>query len=400
MSYLCKCPLYAILCVMLLLVSCTKQEDTFESLNKRLEESIAHNRCDTAIALAQHTLEAAKRHYGENSSQTAQTLYILGELNFHCFHQYDLSLSYFTLSNTIRKTLYGEIDPGVANTYNYMGLVAMQAGDYSSKTEESLNKAITTWQILLQGDNTFSDSLYQNYMNAYAASLFNGGNYYFSIGDFQHALTLLKGANILYQKFGTDHLTHFFMLTKLGTLLLADSQVEEADTLSHFVLTLVNRNWGQNDTLYADALNLLGAVYLAKGNLDSAENRALEALQIDRKLGNTFRSLASYEILAELAGKKELYPKADSLLRIVTNIAKQEMGNNSTSVRFGQQLLKVGMINFEIGNYDEAQKNFMEALFVFNRTVGEGSPYTLLVKEWTSKISKNSKERHRGRAEK
>lgn len=197
------------------------------------------------------------------------------------------------------------------------------------------------------------------------------------------------------QKFGTDHLTHFFMLTKLGTLLLADSQVEEADTLSHFVLTLVNSNWGQNDTLYADALNLLGAVYLAKGNLDSAENRALEALQIDRKLGNTFRSLASYEVLAELAGKKELYRKADSLLRIATSIARQEMGNNSTSVRFGQQLLKVGIINFEIGNYDEAQKNFREALVMFNRTIGEGSPYTLLVKECISKISKNSKERYR-----
>ena len=145
----------------------------------------------------------------------------------------------------------------------------------------------------------------------------------------------LPGAAKLYQQSidletSADHGNAGYPWFRLADLKLAQGQVSEAHRLAQQGVDAYRENQGAYGYL-AEALEELGAVLMAEGKLDEAQQQFQAAHEIEQKLGANGLAQESQALLAELALRAGHADQAESLIRPAIAAFEQEKSDPASA---------------------------------------------------------------------
>jgi tetratricopeptide (TPR) repeat protein len=366
------------LLIVSLCIGCTTK--SYSELKVDYEKWILLKNYDKAQEIGEEMVDCAKKNYGTISAEYGYSLFQLGEFFYGKKKDYNKAISYFNKSRDIQVVRYGEAHPSIAMIYNYLGLIEFQQHQLSPKAELYFNKSIISWEAYFENARIFDltlstrqDSLtVQEFLLEYASVRFNIGSYYLGIGKYKDASLWIESAVMFSQNFNVpvQSFERVVMLQQLSRAYAEAGNIKSAYVSAGHLLHGIDITWGRDDTLYADALNILGSILVQDKKLDSAINVLYQSLDIDRKYGNIERSGFAYYTLARIASQRQRYAETDSLLHIALKLYRKSLGIPSLAV--AGALYDLGYNEAQKKNYHQAQQFLKESLEMY-RALGENN---------------------------
>jgi CHAT domain-containing protein/Flp pilus assembly protein TadD len=289
---------------------------TWEELNKQIEELFAKGEFEKAIPIGQKAIEVAKRDSGEYHDNYTASLNNLATL-YEKMGQFDKAEPLFIKAMEILKTISGEENADYAGVVNALGLVYNRLSQYNKAELFYIKAKEIQRKVLGEKDPD------------YAISLNNLANLYSDIGQYEKAeLLYIQAAEIFKIKMGVDDPSYGSIQTNLADLYIKMAQFDKAETLLIQTREIRKRTLGEKHSDYAIILNTLGALYRTMGQYKKAEPLYNQAIEIRKnKFGEHNSSYAkSLNNLAVLFKDMVQYEKAEPLLIRAKEIQNKILG--------------------------------------------------------------------------
>jgi CHAT domain-containing protein len=215
----------------------------------------------------------------------------------------------------MRKTKFGEDDPGVAASLNNNGVLHYNLGRYN-EAEKDLSAAATIMKA--------------NNMNAampYSILLNNRAMLFQAIGRYEEGEKILKEAIGIAEKLQSKKSSnHLKFLSNLALLYQQMNKFQEAES----IYLGMEKKLGKNSPAYASMLNNQAALYLMMGKEDKVEELLKKSATIYKSnFGEDSPAFAeSTSDLGNFYRYKAKYSDAEPLLTKALTIREQALGKN------------------------------------------------------------------------
>jgi tetratricopeptide (TPR) repeat protein/DNA-binding XRE family transcriptional regulator len=248
--------------------------------------------------------------------EAAQLLYQAGAfLYVHGF--YPQSQTFHEFARTIREQVFGSDHPAVAESLNFLAILARLQGDYEQA--EGFHRQALVIREKTLGPNHPST----------VESLNNLGVLYRTQGKYKQAEPLLQQAlSINEQSLGSDHPDTLITFINLAKLYVEQHKYEQAEQLLRQALTTSERVLEPGHPFIAQNLNLLARLSYEQGDIERAETLWQRSLAIlEKTLGPEHPTTAErLNDLAELYVAQDRYIEAQSLCQRALSICEKLLG--------------------------------------------------------------------------
>jgi tetratricopeptide (TPR) repeat protein len=284
-----------------------------------IEEEILHNRLLTALNSVfptithipdenwstaaftyQHVKKILKQKISKNLAMQAELYTKLARYYLHTMNNFKKRFKYEERALKIRRSLYNDNHPAIAESLVSMGFAYMHLGE--------MEKALTYHQQALE----MKQAIYKSNHPSTADSLYYIANFYKMVGDHENAVKFHERALKIRQAlYFENHRAILISLNDLGKAYKGLGSIDKALALHEKALTIGKRIYG--DIAHPDIaaiLNGMGGAYRNIGKLEqalSAHKQALSILEalyevnhryiIDtlKKIGITYEDLGDME---------------------------------------------------------------------------------------------------------
>ena len=273
------------------------------------------------------------------------------------------SLPLLERSLALRKKLYGEEHPAVAESLEALGLLEQGRGELDRA--EALHRQALAIRRKLLGPE---DPAVAETLNSLATTLFAKAQYDAAEQLFREALAINR------RHFGNDHEEVATNLGNLGFLEKQRGHPEEAEALYREALGVMRRVFGPAHPMIATQLNNLGALQTDRGDLAAAEATYREALAVAHRVyGEEHPEIAlQLNNLASLASLRGDNAAAEALLRRSLAMRRKLLGPEHEQVAMG--LNNLARVLEEQGHRDAARPLYEESLRIQRKVFGEEHP--------------------------
>jgi CHAT domain-containing protein/Flp pilus assembly protein TadD len=332
------------------------------SLNNLATVCYAQEDLVQARKLGQQALDLRKQLFGERHPAVANSL---NNLAVVCHAQGDLvqarKLSQQALD--LRKQLFGERHPDVAASLDTLAEVCRARGD--------LGQARKHAQQALDLMRQFFGERHPDV----ATALDTLAEVCHDQGDLVQARRLHEQAlDLMRQFFGERHRNVAKSLNNLANVCHDQGDLPQARKLHEQALDLRKQLFGERHPAVATSLNNLGAVCHAQGDLVQARRLYEQALDLRKQLfGERHPDMAtSLDNLAMVCKEQGDLPQARKLGQQALNLRKQLFGERHPDV--ATSLGNLAMVCKEQGDLPQARKLGQQALDLFKQLFGERHP--------------------------
>ena len=263
--------------------------------------------------------------------------------------------------------LYGAEHEKTANSYNNIGLVYLQQGDYG-KTLEYLQKALETKEKVLGTEH--SDT---------ATSFNNIGGVYWKIGDYDMALKYYQKALAIKEKvLGREHPDTAISYYCIGLLYQTLGDYDKALEYDQKTLAIWENVLGTEHPDTAKSYLCIGLLFQTLGDYDKALEYDQKALAIEEKvLGTEHPDTATaynnvgvvYDEQGDYGNALDYHQKA---LVIREKVLGTEHPDTATSYN------NIGVVYDAQGDYGKALVYYQKALAIREKVLGTEHPGTAL----------------------
>lgn len=305
---------------------------------------------DDAAPLFESAFEIRRKLWGEEHPEVAESLDDLAELAQYR-GEFEKAETLGREALAMRRRLLGEEHPDVATSLNTLALVLSKRGDYPA-AEELHREALTMRRRLLGEEH-----------REVARSLNNLAVMLEKKGDVDTAERLYREALAMRRNLlGREHPTVAISLSNLARLLKGKGELAAAEELFREALAIRRRLLGDEHPDLAKSLNALALVLQIRGDLDAAEPLYREALAMRRHLlGDEHPDVATSLIsLGWLVKAKGDLESAEGLYREALAMRRRLLGDEHPRVI--DLLDRLAGLLWEIGSYAEAEPLYREAL--------------------------------------
>ncbi len=268
-------------------------------------------------------------------------------------------------------------------------------------TSISLNNLATLYEF--QGRYREAEPLYQQALKIrrsqlgpdhpdIAASLNNLAGLYTSQGRYGEAEPLYQQAlETRRSQLGPNHPDIAASLNNLAELYRAQGRYGEAEPLYQQALEIQRSQLGPDHPHTATSLNNLALLYASQGRYGEAEPLYQQALEtLESKLGEDHpHTITCLKNLAKTCRKQEEYTKAISLLERWKALEKSRQ--NTRNQEFAIQVRTLGKLYEKEQEFQDAARNYEEALSILNYVLGPQHPQTLILKGEIKRLKKQMK---------
>ena len=224
----------------------------------------------------------AEELYGAEHENTATSYNNIGEVHRQQ-GDYDKALEYFQKALAIQEKVLGTEHPDSVTSYNNIGLVYDAQGDYDKALDHHL-KSLAIRENVLGAEHPDSATSYNNI-----------GVSYLLHGDYSNALKYFQKALAIREKIlGKEHPDVATSYNNIGVVY--EKQGDNNKALEYFfkALKIVEKNFGAEHPNTASSYDNIGLAYDAQGDYDKAILYHLKALAIREKiLGTKHPSIAT-----------------------------------------------------------------------------------------------------------
>lgn len=275
----------------------------------------------------------------------------------------DRALSLLERSLALRRQVYGEEHPMVAESLEALGTLAQARGDLD-RAEALHRQALEMRQKLLGPD----DPAVAESLNSLATDLSGNAKYDAAEPLFRQALAINR------RHFGNDHEEVATNLANLGFLEKQRARYTEAEALYREALGIMRRVFGPAHPMIAKQLNNLAVLQMERGDVGGAEARSREALAVARRLyGEEHPEIAlQLNNLAAIVAARGDNAGAEVLLRRSLAIRRKLLGPEHEQVAMG--LNNLAKVLEDQGNLAAARPLYEEALRIQRKVFGEEHP--------------------------
>lgn len=325
------------------LVSVFVFAQTWEELNKQVNELSVKGDYEKVIPVVERAIEAAKKEFGEEHLNYVASIYNLGT-TYVSLSQYKNAEPLLIKAKKILEKTTGGNTIEYWSMLNNLGVLYEKTGQYE-KAEPLHLQAIGVIKKI-GGDRSAN----------YAQSLNNLALLYVNIGQYEKGEYLNKqGLEIQKKTIGENSPAYINGLNNLAFLYKATGSYQKAEPLYLQVKELRKKLVGENHADYANILNNLGTLYTRMGEFEKAESLLKEACDIRRRvLGenhpNFTNTLNNLALLYEHMRQPE---KAEALYKQVMEIRKKILGE--THPAYAQILNNLAICYIRNNNADQAE---------------------------------------------
>ncbi|REJ79846.1 MAG: tetratricopeptide repeat protein [Acidobacteria bacterium] len=262
-----------------------------------------------------------------------------------------------------------EIDPDWVAAWTHLSEVRLEDGD-SSGALAAAERAVATagersdrtarlaraQRARVVGDLQSSIRILEELVAIYPSDLESGVLLATALGDqgeLSRAIELLRSI----VEAAPDHPRAWYLLGKF-TILAGDPRraVDE-----YLVRALVTQNKLRSERGKAEVLNAFGVALRQLGDLEGAEQRYVEALEIRRRQGDRSGSASTLRNLALISTLRGDFERAGARLEEGLQLLETLDSNSASSLR-SDFLNDLGVLAEEQGNYEAALENYRQAL--------------------------------------
>jgi CHAT domain-containing protein/Tfp pilus assembly protein PilF len=240
--------------------------------NDEVVELYNHGRYAEALVIAREALAIRRRIFGEEHPAVAQSLDNLGNL-LQAMGDYAGARPNLEQALAIRRKLLGEEHPDVATSLNNVGMLLQATGDYAA-ARPYLEQALAIFRKVLGQDHPAVASL----LNNLGGLLKTTGDYAAARPYYEQALAIGRGV------LGAEHPDVALTLNNLGVLLQATGDNAAARPYFEQALAIHRQVFGEENPATALSLNNLGSLLQAMGDYAAARPYYEQALAIRRKV--------------------------------------------------------------------------------------------------------------------
>lgn len=292
----------------------------------------------------------------------------------------------------LRRTLYGERHPDVAETLHELGILFELQGRYGDAAEAN-RKAVDIFEqhaadeslALAQSLHSLAhaemrlgalDEAERHIREALAIKrrLYGGVH-----PDMAYSLNILADVyaymdrnaeaeaihrDVLTMRrelLGDDHLDVAVTMHNLGAALLGQDKFAEAEPFYRQALQSWERLYGGQSQEYANTLSQLAFVVAGQGRYEEAEALHREALTIGRRvLGDEHPRLAAIHVrYARMLAQQERYSEAEDQFRTALTMERHLLGDAHPDVT--RQMNRLAGVIWEQGRFEEAERMLLES---------------------------------------
>lgn len=273
----------------------------------------------SAMPFAKRNFEAIRDNAGNDSIYIVVTSRLASI--YYAQLKYDSALLYYINASDRAKKLYGETSAQHGSYLVPVATMYRELGQYEDA--EQLFQNATA--ILKQTDDPYGRSLYVSCLSEYASL-------YITTGNLNKAEELCLHARDLAHKDSANVSVYVSTLEKLGRLYKKLRFYKKQEAMAMEIFEIYKEKYGANYYKYVHAIAGLADVYHSNQNL----------------------------------------VKADSIYKRALHITQQATGKNSVANVY--LLRHIGIVNTEMGKYEEAEKYLKEAMKIVNENGGATSP--------------------------
>ena len=329
----------------------------------------------------------------EEKSMRANALSNLGELA-GVLAEFSLALDFFNGALEIKKILYGDNHPGVADLFGYLGHVYADIGDYD-KALEYYQKELSIRQKLYGNDHPDVVRL-QRTINFvflskgniaqsfdYCSKMIEGNNdisdedkrligyTYFLQGNYPKALEYLNSSFARQkQLYGMENLDTIYTYMYLGQAYQEQGDYSKALEIFKTSVVLLEKVRGKNHPDTANAYYSMGYILKLTKDYPNALEYCFKALEIQKnRLNSNHRSLAySYNLIGTIYCEMDVIDKAEEYLKKALSIRESVLEPNHPDTLTAYENL--GVAYGKQGNWNKALEYLNKSLQVDEKTAG------------------------------
>ena len=303
---------------------------------------------DEAVRVLRQAVELNKATFGADSPESSRTLALLG-WTLHKRGETALGERYLLQALAIQQRTPG-MEGEVTTTRTSLGWIYYD-GDQLQRAEDTFREVLEARRRLTGEQDLGVAAAYGNlgYILRTQKRFAEAEPYYRS------ALRIVRG---LY----SEHTELAGALHGLGTLLVANGELEEAQPFIVDGLAMRRRLFGAEHPQVAESLSNLGSLYQDLGRYAEAEASLQEALAMRQRLFSAeHRTVAnSLNLLGWLYYRWKQYEKAEPLMVEAIRQYRKVAGQRHSSV--AAALNKLGLIQIELDQFPKAQRSFEQAI--------------------------------------
>ncbi|CAF5003981.1 unnamed protein product, partial [Rotaria sp. Silwood1] len=273
---------------------------------------------------------------------------------------YDNALDYCKQALDIWKQTLPEEHPDIASSYNNIGLIYQDKGDYDNALD-CYKKAHDIWKQTLPEKHPHIAITYNNI-----------GLVYKDKGDYDNALDYCKPAlGIRKQTLPENHSDIATSYNNIGLIYQNKGDYDNALDYYKKALDIWKQTLPENHPDIATDYNNIGVVYQNKGDYDIALDYYKKALDIGKQtLPENHPDIArSYNSIGEIYQNKGDYDNAFDYLQKALDIWKQTLPEKHPDI--ARSYNNIGGVYQNKGDYDNALDYYKKALDIEKQTVPE-----------------------------
>ena len=319
---------------------------------------------EEAIALYKRALRSAVEQFGDSHPDVATSYNNIG-LVYNDQGNYVKALESYNKALEIYLSVFGDKHPNVATNYNNIAVVYFSQGNYAQALEY-YNKALELY-LSVFGDR--HPSVATNYNNI--------GGVYDSQGNYAKALEYYnKALEIRLSVFGDRHPSVATNYNNIGSVY--DSQGNYAKALEYYNKALEIRLsvFGDRHPDIATCYNNIGGIY--RGNYAKALEYYNKALKILLSIfGDRHPNVAtSYNNIAAVYFSQGNYAQALEYYNKALEIYLSIFGDRHPDV--ARSCYNIGAVYYNKGNYDQALEYYNKALEIYLSIFGDRHSYVAM----------------------
>ena len=319
---------------------------------------------EEAIALYKRALRSAVEQFGDSHPDVATSYNNIG-LVYNDQGNYVKALESYNKALEIYLSVFGDKHPNVATNYNNIAVVYFSQGNYAQALEY-YNKALELY-LSVFGDR--HPSVATNYNNI--------GGVYDSQGNYAKALEYYnKALEIRLSVFGDRHPSVATNYNNIGSVY--DSQGNYAKALEYYNKALEIRLsvFGDRHPDIATCYNNIGGIY--RGNYAKALEYYNKALKILLSIfGDRHPNVAtSYNNIAAVYFSQGNYAQALEYYNKALEIYLSVFGDRHPNVATNYN--NIGAVYFSHGNYAQALEYYNKALEIYLSIFGDRHSYVAM----------------------
>ncbi|MCH7701593.1 MAG: serine/threonine protein kinase [Planctomycetes bacterium] len=303
-----------------------------------------------------------RRIFGQKHPSVAETLNAQGMLA-RAAGRYDDAERLYRRSLVMRVELFGEHDAAVAETMNNLGVLLKRKG-LLDEAASYYRRALTIRRTLF-GDRHRDVA---TSMCNLAAVLKNQSRYDDAMGLYRDALSIFRDV------LGPEHYRVAVCQNNLALLLQETGDYAGAETLLREALAIRREVFGDEVVGVSTGLKNLALTLMAMGKVSEAESLLREALVLDRKLRDAEHpSLANtLNSLADLLASRGEYDEAEVLCAEGLAIRRKRLSGDHP--RVAGSLAVMGRIHLGRGDAAGAELLFRESVTIYRKKLHEDHP--------------------------